>query len=269
MDLERASALTPVGGGRYSVELREEFAIRGDKPHGGYMLHCLGRAAVAAADGEGSSHEHPVATGVQYLQSPDLGRAVIETEVTRLGRSVTQVTARLLQDERPHVVARFTLASLDHESTPYWGVVPPVPIAPLERCVDVGGGGGRSDNGTRLAFDPDYTIQFGPDGPSADGSGELRAWFVRDDGGPIDPVTLLYVCDAMPPATFTIVPSGWVPTLDLTAYVRAIPAPGPLRIRFRVQVVQDGFADEVCEVWDCEDHLVAQSTQIAALRLPS
>jgi len=268
MDLERASALTPLGGGRYGVELRPEFAIGGGKPNGGYMLHCLGRAAVAAAAAEGSAHPHPVATGVQYQQSPDLGAAVIETEVTRVGRSVSQVTARLLQDERPHVVARFTLGALAEASAPYWGEVPPVSIAPLEECNSFGGGGGRPDNGTRLAFDPNHSIQFGPDGPSGDGSGELRAWFVRDDGGDIDPVTLLYVCDAMPPATFTVVQSGWVPTLDLTAYVRAIPAPGPLRIRFRVQVIADGFADEVADVWDSEGRLVAQSTQLTALRLP-
>lgn len=266
MDLERASALTPVGGGRYTLELREEFAIRGDKPHGGYMLHCLGRAAVAAAAGEGSTHEHPVATGVQYLRSPDLGPAVIETEVARVGRSVTQVTARLLQDERPHVAARFTLGNLDHGSNPFWGAVPPVSIAPIESCVDVGGG--RADTGTRLVFDPDHRVRFGPDGPEPGGSGELRAWFVRDDGSAVDPLALLYLCDALPPATFTLVASGWVPTLDLTAYVRAIPVPGPLRVRFRVQVVQDGYADEVCEVWDGEDRLVAQSTQLAALRLP-
>lgn len=269
MDLERASTLTPLGGGRYGVELRPEFAIRGDKPNGGYMLHCLGRAAVAAAEADGSAHRHPIATGAQYQRSPDLGPAVIETEVTRVGRSVSQVTARLLQDEQPQVVARFTLGTLTDDSAPYWGQVPPVEIAPLDECEGFGGGGGRPDNGTRLAFDPRHSIQFGPDGPSGDGRGELRAWFVRDDGGPIDPVTLLYVCDAMPPATFTVVQSGWVPTLDLTAYVRAVPAPGPLRIRFRVQVIQDGFADEVAEVWDSAGRLVAQSTQMTALRLPS
>lgn len=50
--------------------------------------------------------------------------------------------------------------------------------------------------------------------------------------------------------------------------MRAVPAPGPLRIRFRARVIQDGFADEVCEVWDAADRLVAQSTQLTALRMP-
>ena len=62
--------------------------------------------------------------------------------------------------------------------------------------------------------------------------------------------------------------AGWVPTLDLTVYVRALPAPGPLRLRLRAQLIQDGFADLVCEGWDSDDRLVLQSTQLAALRLP-
>jgi len=266
MDLEQASALTPLGAGLYGVDLRSEFAIGGDKPNGGYMLHCLGQAAVAAAEAEGSTHRHPIATGAQYQRSPDLGPAVIETEVTRVGRSVSQVTARLLQDESTHVMARITLGTLPVGSAPFWGEVPPVELAALERCV--GFGGDRPDNGFRLAFDPDHTISFGPDGPSGDGSGELRAWFIRDDGCPIDPVTLLYVCDGMPPSTFTVVQSGWAPTLDLTLHVRAIPAPGPLRVRCSVRLIQDGFADESCEMWDSTGRFVAQSTQIMALRLP-
>jgi hypothetical protein len=59
-----------------------------------------------------------------------------------------------------------------------------------------------------------------------------------------------------------------VPTLDLTVYIRALPAPGPLRLRMRAQLIQDGFADEVCEGWDARGRLVFQSTQLAALRLP-
>jgi hypothetical protein len=266
MDLEEASALTPLGDGRYGVDLRPEFAIRGDKPNGGSMLHCLGQAAVAAAGAEGSTHAHPIATGAQYQRSPDLGPAVIETEVSKVGRTASQVTAVLLQDESPQVMARFTLGTLPVGSAPFWGDVPPVELAPLEKCV--GFGGARPDNGFRLAFDPEHPIAFGSDGPSSDGSGELRAWFIRDDGGPVDPVTLLYICDGMPPSTFTVVQTGWAPTLDLTVHVRAIPAPGPLRVRCRVRLIQDGFADESCEMWDSTGRFVAESTQMMALRLP-
>jgi hypothetical protein len=36
----------------------------------------------------------------------------------------------------------------------------------------------------------------------------------------------------------------------------------------RAQLIQDGFADEVCEGWDSAGRLVLQSSQLAALRLP-
>ena len=48
------------------------------------------------------------------------------------------------------------------------------------------------------------------------------------DGRDPDPLALLYAVDALPPATFDLSgTTGWVPTLSLTAYVRAPPAPGP------------------------------------------
>jgi hypothetical protein len=36
-----------------------------------------------------------------------------------------------------------------------------------------------------------------------------------------------------------------------------------------VNVIHDGFADEICEAWDSEDRLVMQSTQLTAIRIPS
>ena len=40
-----------------------------------------------------------------------------------------------------------------------------------------------------------------------------------------------FAVDAFPPATFDVEFAGWVPTLELTAYVRALPAAGPVQIR--------------------------------------
>ena len=38
--------------------------------------------------------------------------------------------------------------------------------------------------------------------------------------------------------------------------------------RQQAQVVDGGRFDEVCEVWDASDRLVAQATQLAAIRIP-
>ena len=78
---------------------------------------------------------------------------------------------------------------------------------------------------------------------------------------------LLFAVDAFPPATFDIEFSGWVPTLELTVYVRAVPAPGPVRVLQRAQLINDGRVDESCFVWDTTGRLVAQGTQLAGIRL--
>ncbi len=81
-------------------------------------------------------------------------------------------------------------------------------------------------------------------------------------------LSLLFFADAIPPATLMIGSTGWVPTLQMSAYVRARPAPGWLGIRMTAGLVADGMVDETCVLWDSRGHMVAQSTQLARLRFP-
>jgi hypothetical protein len=74
--------------------------------------------------------------------------------------------------------------------------------------------------------------------------------------------------DALPPATFDLGTTGWVPTLELTCHVRAVPAPGPLAVRQRVRHVAGGRVDEECDVWDSTGRLVATGHQLAGVRIP-
>jgi hypothetical protein len=99
------------------------------------------------------------------------------------------------------------------------------------------------------------------------GSGELRGWLSLPDGESFDAVSLMFAADAMPPATFDIEMAGWVPTLQLTVYIRALPAPGPLKVTQRAQLIQGRLVDEVCNVWDSTGALVVQATQLAGIRL--
>jgi hypothetical protein len=100
------------------------------------------------------------------------------------------------------------------------------------------------------------------------GRADLRGWVSFADDRPVDALALLFFLDALPPATFGLAFTGWVPTLSLTAYVRACPAPGPLRIRQTAHSIDDHRVDEVCEIWDSTDRLVGQATQLAAIRIP-
>jgi hypothetical protein len=95
------------------------------------------------------------------------------------------------------------------------------------------------------------------------GAGMLQAWFRLKEGREPDPLSLLTVVDALPPVTFDLGMPGWAPTLELTAHVRAVPAPGWLKVRHATRNLAGGMFEEDCEVWDSAGRLVAQSRQLA------
>ena len=86
------------------------------------------------------------------------------------------------------------------------------------------------------------------------------------DGTAFDPLSLLLAADTLPPATFPIGSSGWVPTIQLSVYVRRVPAAGWLLARQRAQLVSGGLVDETCELWDETGRVVAQAVQLAMVR---
>ncbi len=270
-----ATAVRPRGDGRtFDVDLDPSWTIGPDKPNGGYLLAILGRAAVAATGAAGGDQPHVVAANVSYVTSPSVGPAVVEVDVMRVGRTASQMRVRLLQDgdDKVAVDAMCTLGRLGTAAEPWWGQTNPVELpeeadcAPsLPRSATMTGEGPTFRDRISVRFDPS-SLGFTTGQPS--GRGEFKGWLRFADGREFDPLSLLFVCDAFPPATFDLAFTGWVPTLNLTAYVRAVPVPGPLRMHFRVGMVREGFADEVMDVWDSAGNLVAQSTQLTALRIP-
>ena len=266
-----ATAVRPGGvEGQWDVELRPEFSIMPGRPNGGYLLAVLGRAALAAEGGEG---RHVVGATATYVTPPTEGPATVRTEVLRRGRTASQVRTQLVQGDRTCVDVTMIVGAVGDEA-PAWGDVPPVALPSEEECraATLAGRVPRPDGLApplteilQTVYDP-ATFGFASGVPG--GGGELRAWMRLAGDRSFDPLSLLFAVDALPPATFEVATTGWVPTLSLTAYVRAVPAPGPLRVRFRVGAIVGGFVDETCDVWDSRDRLVAQSTQLAAIRLP-
>ena len=48
-----------------------------------------------------------------------------------------------------------------------------------------------------------------------------------------------------------------------------LPAPGWIRAVQRARLLQDGWLDEECELWDSEGRLVVQARQLAGYRVPA
>jgi hypothetical protein len=258
------SAVTQREPGRFSAEIDPEWTI-GGKPNGGYLLSILARAATSV-----SAHAHVTAASAHYLHSPEPGPVLIETELLRTGRSASQVRARMEQDGRPCVEALITASRLAADTTPFWDRgLPEMSESTHEDCPRLIP---SLPNGNRVAIMEQVEVRLEPDSmgfaagrPS--GRGELRGWLALPGAEAFDPASLLFAVDAFPPATFDIEFSGWVPTLELTAYVRAVPAPGPVRVLQRAQLIEAGRVDEACFVWDRTGRLVAQGTQLAGIRL--
>ncbi|HWD51355.1 MAG TPA: thioesterase family protein [Acidimicrobiales bacterium] len=258
------SKLVPVRPGCFDAEVNPEWTI-GGKPNGGYLLAMLGRAAASVGE-----HPDVMAASAHFLHSPEPGPVVVEAEVLRTGRTASQVRARMSQGGQACVEALLTTSRFDEATVPYWDRgLPTASLVAYEDCTRLVP---STPNGIRVALMEQIEVRLEPGSDSFTtgeprGRGELRGWLVLPDNESFDPASLLFAVDAFPPATFDIEFTGWVPTLELTVYVRALPAPGPVRILQRAQLIDAQRVDESCFVWDHAGRLVAQGTQLAGIRL--
>lgn len=199
----------------------------------------------------------------------------MRTETVRTGRTLSTGQASLFQyDDEGNEVERIrVLASygdLDALPDDVRTSAKPPAIPPMDQCLGAEDGPTPVDGSSAIAdrlmlkLDP-ATLGWALGQPS--GRGEMRAWFGLADGRDADPLSLLLAVDALPPTAFELGLKGWVPTVELTVHVRCRPAPGPLRVSITTRNLAGGFLEEDAEVWDSADRLVAQSRQLARVRL--
>ena len=272
LSFDAATEVRPTGDpDLFETEVHELWTV-GDKPNGGYLLALLGRAALIAGRGDGDPDWEVVSSSITYLRPPGLGPASIHTTLLRRGRSAAHVRAVLVQSGTDLVDAVFVLGALPAGASVRYDAIEPLQAPDPEQCVRLPP---RMPGGVHvgimevldLRLDP-ATMPLADPHPPADARAELRGWTRFADGREPDPLSLLFTADAIPPATFRIGSTGWVPTLQMSAYVRARPAPGWLGIRMTANLVAGGMVDETCILWDSEGQVVAQSTQLARLRFP-
>ncbi|MBV2353389.1 thioesterase family protein [Streptomyces sp. J2-1] len=270
-EFDRDTAVTRRADGVYDIDLSAGWTII-SAVNGGYLLAVLGRALADALP-----HPDPFTVSAHYLTASRPGPAVVRTGTVRTGRTLSTGQASLFQydDDGTEVERIRVLASygdLDALPDDVRTTAKPPLMPPPESCVGTGDpatpspvpGSSAITERLDLRLDP-ATLGWALGKPS--GNGEMRAWFGLADGRDADPLSLLLAVDALPPTAFEIGIMGWVPTVELTVHVRCRPAPGPLRVSITTRNLAGGFLEEDAEVWDSADRLVAQSRQLARVRL--
>jgi acyl-CoA thioesterase len=262
-EFDEQIAVTESAPGEYVAELAPGWRVGGGL-NGGYLLAVIGNAMRATLPGK----PDPLALSAHFVSAGVPGPATIGTRVVRDGGRTATVHAELRQEGQPRISALATYGDLaalpdDVRTTADEPTLPPVDqcysndLAPAEiRAV------APLMDRFEMYFDP-ACVGWAVGDPS--GTGLLQAWFRLAGARDPDPISLLAVVDSLPPVTFDLGQLGWAPTLQLSAHVRARPAPGWLKVRHHTRNVAGGMFEEDCEVWDSTGRLVAQSRQLALL----
>ncbi|MDT5001613.1 MAG: hypothetical protein QOK12_3718 [Mycobacterium sp.] len=242
----------------------------GPKVHGGAMLALCAKAA-RLAFGEGAGDVQPIAVIGNFLWAPDPGPMRLVATVRKRGRRVSLVDVELHQGERVAVRSSVTLGDPEHHVPPLLSFNPVVPLMtpePPPGLAPIGPGHPMADI-VHLAHGCDIRPALHTLGPRSDGGPPVFEYWVRPKGVAPDVLFALLCGDVSAPVTFAVGRSGWAPTVQLTAYLRAMPADGWLRVMCTaVQIGQDWF-DEDHIVVDCEGRIIVQSRQLAMVPPPA
>ncbi len=263
-----AMALTQVSSdgevGVFEGELNEHWTI-GPKVHGGAMLALCANAARTAVDPTGDTGVEPIAVSGSFLWAPDPGPLRVVTTIRKRGRRVSLVDVELNQGDRSAVRAVITLAEPEHDVAPLLSVNPVVPLMtpdPPPGLEPIGPGHPMADI-VHLAHGCDIRPSLTTMAPRADGGPPVIEYWVRPKVGSPDVLFALLCGDVSAPVTFGVNRFGWAPTVQLTAYLRGMPADGWLRVMCTTMQIGQEWFDEDHVVVDCEGRIIVQSRQLA------
>jgi hypothetical protein len=217
-----------------------------------------------------------------FLWAPDPGPLQVVCTVRKRGRRVSLIDVELNQgdrtgdgrsreEQRTAVRAVMTLAEPEHDVAPLLSVNPVVALMtpdPPPGLEPIGPGHPMADI-VHLAHGCDIRPSLTTMAPRADGGPPVIEYWVRPKEGSPDVLFALLCGDVSAPVTFGVNRFGWAPTVQLTAYLRGMPADGWLRVMCTtMQIGQDWF-DEDHLVVDCEGRIIVQSRQLALVPAPA
>lgn len=249
-------ALRPEGE-EWVGEVAEGYDVFGI-PHGGYLA-ALGAQAIL----QGSSAPDLFSITTHYVRKANFGPIRFQVRPGGASRRFGSWTATARQGEKVVLEVMGLVGDRTGIQGPTWTSNPAWDAEGLDLDVMA------SQREERGFAPPEVARRFGLEIHGADlgfarGETLAEARFrgrMRGDGGVLG---ALVGCDITPPAVWNAVGfTGWVPTVELTAHVRARPAPGPFRLDVQTRYLGEGFLEEDALVWDARGQLVVQSRQLA------
>jgi acyl-CoA thioesterase len=207
-DFDRTTTLTPVPqrAGEFTVDLDPGWSSLVGV-HGGYMCALAVRGAETVVPGR------TVRTiNASFLKSGRVGPATLSVTALRSGRTMSTVTAELIQNDQVLVVSRLTL--MNSEPGVEWSDPQPTLLPPPATCVPFPAPPEVVSFGRfELLFDPSQ-MPFTAEQASLEG-------YVRPlEPRPIDTAWLVMAADCFPPPAFARAPRpvGGI-SIDLTVHI--------------------------------------------------
>lgn len=264
--LALAVAVEGGDGGELTGRVHDGWDVFGI-PHGGYLAALMGNAVLQA-----TGRPDLFSLTVHYLRKAAVGPITFEVAEVAGSRRFTTVTA--VARQRGAVVLS-TMASVGDRTAiegPEWSVASAPVLAEAQLSPPAGDpllGYDTPAVAARLALRIEAASALFARGETG-AEARLRGVLTPSPGEVTDQLLALVACDLTPPAVWNALGmSGWVPTVELTAHVRARPAPGPLTVDVQTTHVSDGFLNEDALVFDSGGALVVQSRQLARWTSPN
>ena len=234
-------------------------------PHGGYLMGIAARGALVATE-----LPDVMSITTHFTRKASFGPMDIEVVEVGGSRRFTTVAVHGRQGEELVTTSLVLLADRDSFDGPRW--------------TNRNGRAASEDQLTPAAGSPGFEAtpavahrlglrllreDAGFWEGRATGEGLIRGLVDPPSGEVADQVLAIVAADVTPPALWNALgPTGWVPTVELSAQLRARPAPGPLWVVARTTDVGDGFTDEEAEVHDSTGRLILHSNQHARYSQP-
>ncbi len=259
---DEATAVTPLGEGSFAAASDARWDTpRG--PNGGFLAAIVLRAIEAHLD-DASRPARSIT--LHYLRPPQAGPVRVDVVVERSGRTLTTLSARLMQEGKLCVIAIGAFARAFPVSARFAAPMPIVPPASEVPLSEPHPGAPP----IRHRFNMRHAIGSEPfsGGEEALSGG----WMSLHEPQALDAPALAFFADAWLPPIFARLETPLAaPTIDLTIHFRDPAAAGalapdrPVLGVFRTDYAADGLAESDGELWSPGGVLLAHSRQLMLL----